>query len=321
MAGAVKPLLPDLAHSLDAIRGLRNFSAASYIQRKSTLINEYMRSHGLCVCVVGVSGGIDSAVVLGLLKAASKQVKSPIRQIVPVLVSVNSGNTLIHERDIYRRGILVCRSLGMKLVHINLTQAHTTIHTVVDRAVHIQGRPWAQNQLTTYARTPVLYYCATLYAQKDLPAVVCGTTNMDEGSYIGYFSKAADGMVDLQLLSDIHKSEVLAVGLKLAVSKEILQAAPCADRFDGKSDEEFFEFSYDFLELYLEYRMLPAQKQQAMRATWGKKSVQQFEILTGKIERLHKAGLHKYHASSPAVHLDVLNYAMPGGWAYRNWIK
>ena len=55
-----------------------------------------------------------------------------------------------------------------------------------------------------------------------------GTTNRDEGAYLGFFGKASDGMVDLQPISDLHKSEVRALATRLGVPAEIVEAAPRA---------------------------------------------------------------------------------------------
>ncbi|KNC85971.1 NAD+ synthetase [Sphaeroforma arctica JP610] len=62
--------------------------------------------------------------------------------------------------------------------------------------------------------------------------------------------QAGDGVVDVQLISDLHKSEVFKVGHELGVPKSTLEAAPSADLWDGQEDEEELGFTYDFIELY-----------------------------------------------------------------------
>jgi NAD+ synthase (glutamine-hydrolysing) len=92
--------------------------------------------------------------------------------------------------------------------------------------MNVQGKPWAAGQLAPYLRTPTLYYLTSLLTQEGMKAVVCGTTNRDEGAYLGFFGKASDGMVDLQLIADLHKSEVYALGKLLAVPEKILTRTP-----------------------------------------------------------------------------------------------
>jgi NAD+ synthase (glutamine-hydrolysing) len=53
-----------------------------------------------------------------------------------------------------------------------------------------------------------------------------------------YFCKAGDGVVDVQLIADLHKSEVFAVGRALNVPQQILSAAPSADLWEGQTDED-----------------------------------------------------------------------------------
>jgi NAD+ synthase (glutamine-hydrolysing) len=53
-----------------------------------------------------------------------------------------------------------------------------------------------------------------------------------------YFCKAGDGVVDVAIISDLHKSEVFAVGREIGVPQEILYAAPSADLWEGQEDEQ-----------------------------------------------------------------------------------
>ena len=59
--------------------------------------------------------------------------------------------------------------------------------------------------------------------------MVMGTGNHDEDGYLGYFCKAGDGVVDVQLIADLHKSEVFKVGALLGVPQSILSSPPSAD--------------------------------------------------------------------------------------------
>jgi NH3-dependent NAD+ synthetase len=63
--------------------------------------------------------------------------------------------------------------------------------------------------MRSYMRTPVGYYCAQLLSQAGTPCVVMGTGNRDEDGYLAYFCKAGDGVVDIQLIADLHKVTLL----------------------------------------------------------------------------------------------------------------
>lgn len=101
-------------------------------------------------------------------------------------------------------------------------------------------------------RTPVNYYVSQLLSQ-ETPCIVMGTGNKDEDGYLGYFCKAGDGVVDVQLIADLHKSEVFKVAEYLKIPDSILKAAPSADLWDGQTDEDEMGISYDFVELYTGY--------------------------------------------------------------------
>ena len=68
-----------------------------------------------------------------------------------------------------------------------------------------------------------------------------------------FFFFLGDGVVDIQLIGDLHKSEVFKVGRVVGVPESVLSAPPSADLWDGQTDEEELGFSYDFVELWTTY--------------------------------------------------------------------
>merc|ERR1712129_500923 len=97
-------------------------------------------------------------------------------------------------------------------------------------------------QLRSYMRTPVVYYIAQLLSSSGCPAVVMGTGNKDEDGYLAYFCKAGDGVVDVQLISDLHKHEVFAVGNALSVPQSILDAMKAEQMKNGLSSDALRQF-------------------------------------------------------------------------------
>src|SRR5882757_2118338 len=81
-------LFPELRTTLAALRRRRGFDAERYIQAKVIVLNTYLRKAGLNACVLGVSGGVDSAVALGLAARAQAQADSPITKIVAVMMPI-----------------------------------------------------------------------------------------------------------------------------------------------------------------------------------------------------------------------------------------
>ncbi len=310
-------LLPELLDALKALRARRNFDAERYVAAKVHMLNDYYRKSKLQAAVVAVSGGIDSALVLSLVCRAAKEPGSPIKKIVPISLPVFKSEYTKNQDSATSRGAEVIRKNGLQEIVYDLTPAYEVLKRVVDGGFGVEGQPWAAGQLVSYLRTPAIYYTTSLLSQCETPGLVCGTTNRDEGAYLGYVGKASDGIVDIQVISDLHKSEVRTVSRFLGVPQSILDAIPTGDMYDGRVDEEVFGASYDFVELFLLLRSLDDEAlRSAILAGFGPKAKAQFDHLSSKLEDLHRYNGHKYAVGSPAVHLDVLESGVPGGWTH-----
>lgn len=308
------------------IRKKRNFNPKDYIEQKSNLLNEYMNKYGLKACVIAISGGIDSAVVLGIVKKASEQTNSPIKKIVPMLLPILKSTGVTNQNEATNRGKELCEKLDLKPYIIDLTSVNNEIRKSLEPVIEIKGEDWAIGQLGPYSRTPVLYYTTSLLNQEGFGAIICGTTNKDEGAYLGYVGKASDGMVDVQVISDIHKSEVYQVAHELGIPKSIIEATPSGDMYDSRTDETVFGASYDFVELYLNYLNMEDSEKEKLISSLDEKSKEQFDFYAKNLENLHKYNLHKYMAKSPAVHLDLYDSSVKGGWdsyykVLREWLR
>lgn len=308
------------------IRKKRNFNPKDYIEQKSNLLNEYMNKYGLKACVIAISGGIDSAVVLGIVKKASEQTNSPIKKIVPMLLPILKSTGVTNQNEATNRGKELCEKLDLKPYIIDLTSVNNEIKKSLEPVIEIKGEDWAIGQLGPYSRTPVLYYTTSLLNQEGFGAIICGTTNKDEGAYLGYVGKASDGMVDVQVISDIHKSEVYQVAHELGIPKSIIEATPSGDMYDSRTDETVFGASYDFVELYLNYLNMEDSEKEKLISSLDEKSKEQFDFYAKNLENLHKYNLHKYMAKSPAVHLDLYDSSVKGGWdsyykVLREWLR
>jgi NAD+ synthetase len=303
-------LHPELAEALEAYRKSRRFDAPNFVRDKASVLNAYFREHQLSGAVIGVSGGVDSAIVLGLVHFARSLERSPIQRILAVSLPVFSRDAATNQECATDRARLVCTHFGVQPLAVDLSAAFLSLKKEVSQAVGIDGTGWADGQLVSYSRTPALYYLTSLLTREACPAVVVGTTNQDEGAYLGFFGKASDGMVDIQLISDLHKSEVYQVARYLRVPEVVVQATPTGDMFDGRTDEQVFGTPYDFVELYLGF--LRRDITMALSA----ESQRQFDSYATNLENLHRHNAHKYNVGSPAVHLDLYPGRVPGGWEH-----
>lgn len=309
-----------LKQALATSRWYRGFKVQSYIEKKVQIINEYMEKHRRTACVVAISGGIDSAVTYALVSEAKKQADSPIQEIVPIFLPVYKSEGATNQEDARAKAQELISLFGNEtLVEIDLSSVHAKLKETVDEAMGIFGDGWASGQLVSYLRTPTYYYATSLLSQKGLAPIVFGTTNRDEGAYLGYFGKASDGMVDVQTISDLHKNEVYQVGEKLGVPDSIMKATPTGDMYDNRSDEEVFGATYDFVELYLYYLDQPGFIQKKILRELNDEEREQFSLLKQNLDDLHNYNKHKYLGASPAVHLDVIRGKVKGGWKYNNF--
>ena len=133
-------------------------------------------------------------------------------------------------------------------------------------------------------------------------------------------------MVDVQLISDIHKSEVYKVANKLKIPKSIINAIPTGDMYDNREDIEVFGASYDFVEIYLNFLNLSVNDKKLFIKELSNVGKKQFKFYSNNLENLHKYNSHKYLGLSPAVHLDLFDSSISGGWIsykniYDNWLR
>lgn len=160
-----KKISEQLKSILNEIRNKRNFNAVEYIEQKSDLLNKYMNKYGLKACVIAISGGIDSAIVLGIVKRASEKENSPIKKIIPMLLPIMKSTGVTNQNEATNRGKELCESLGLKPYIIDLSSINNEIRNCLEPVIGISGEDWAIGQLGPYSRTPILYYTTSLLNQ------------------------------------------------------------------------------------------------------------------------------------------------------------
>ena len=183
--------------------------------------------------VIGISGGIDSALTSTLCAKTGK--------------SVICLNMPIHQHKAeYDRGHehidwLKNNFKNVTSHEVELTETFKSISTSLPSDI----QDWL-----TMANTRSRLRMTTLYAFAcHHKMLVVGTGNKVEDFGIGFFTKYGDGGVDLSPIADLMKSEVFALAKELGVVSSIQTAKPTDGLFaDGRSDEDQIGASYDELE-------------------------------------------------------------------------
>lgn len=186
--------------------------------------------------VIGISGGIDSAVVSTLCAKTGFPLlclEMPIHQ--------EAGQVNRAEKHIQW-----LRNQFPKVENqtVHLSPVYDTFYSVVEKSDNQYLSDLSLANTRSRLRMATLYYYAGLHGY-----IVVGTGNKIEDFGIGFFTKYGDGGVDISPIGDLMKSEVYAVAKGLGIIDEIQNAVPTDGLFgDNRSDEDQIGASYDELE-------------------------------------------------------------------------
>ncbi len=205
-----------------------------------TWLRDYCDNAGMEGFVVGISGGVDSALTSTLCALTGKKVlviSMPIRQ-------------RREEFDLATKHIadLEQRFDNVESAIIDLTETFTAFEALMPFEV--------EKEPLTMANTRARLRMTTLYAlAQSRRFLVAGTGNKVEDFGVGFFTKYGDGGVDLSPIADLTKSDVWAVGKEVGVIQEILDAPPTDGLWaDGRTDEEQIGATYPELEWAMDFK-------------------------------------------------------------------
>jgi len=198
---------------------------------------DYMKSSGMNCFIVGVSGGIDSAVVSTLAAETRYNVFAlgmPIHQ-NPEQESLSDA----HLKWLSEKYV------NVEAVKINLTNTFETFRYDLER--HATDNHALANTRSRL-RMVTLYQFAGQYK-----GIVVGTGNKVEDYGVGFYTKYGDGGVDIAPIADLYKTEVWELGKHLGVDSRIIEATPTDGLWnDGRTDEDQLGTTYVALEEAME---------------------------------------------------------------------
>ncbi len=225
-------------------------------------LQEQVRQAHVDGLLVGVSGGLDSAVVANLIKRAC-----PDNSLGVMMPIHTSDSNLIDARNVIEQA-------AIDSLTIDLTETHQVMYDQIQNGLQEKGQfnetndQLAGANLRARLRMSTLYTIATNYNY-----LVVGTDNAAEW-YTGYFTKYGDGGVDILPIVDFTKTEVREMAAFLGVPEQVVTKKPSADLWEDQTDEQEMGVSYDVIDAYLKGQEISA----ADKAT---------------IERMHQRTEHK----------------------------
>jgi NAD+ synthase len=176
--------------------------------------------------VVGLSGGIDSAVVSGLCaRAVGKE------SVMGIIMPSHSSPADVDDAE------LTAATWGIESTTIDLTGLYDQVIATLP-----PGNQMANANIKPRLRMITLYHHANT-----LGRLVVGTGNRSE-LMIGYFTKYGDGGVDLLPIGSLYKHQVRDLAREIGVPQCIIDRPPSAGLWEGQTDEDEMGLSYEVLD-------------------------------------------------------------------------
>ena len=231
-------------------------------------MRDYAMRAGADGYVVGLSGGVDSAVTAAL---AARAVGA--NHVLAVWLPCHS----LPEDEVYAR--MAAQALGLTLHTVDLSETCEALMAALP-----PGSDMARANLKPRLRMTAWYYLAQSHN-----CLVAGTGNKPE-MLVGYFTKYGDGGVDIEPLGELYKHEVRVLARVLGVPEPVITRAPSAGLWPGQTDEG---------ELGITYAELDA----ILAAMAADRAPDAPEAVVARVRRMIAASAHK-RAMPPTFHVE-----------------
>lgn len=237
------------------------------IERIVQWLRDQVKTANVDGLLVGVSGGLDSAVVANLIKRAVPD------HSLGVIMPLNSSPDSVNHAE------KVIEKCGIDKITIDLTETHNVMYTQIQDKLKQKGE-WKEknDQLSNANLRARLRMCTAYSLATNYNYLVVGTDNASEW-YTGYFTKHGDGGVDILPIVEFTKEEVREMARFLGVPDEVVNKKPSADLWEGQTDEDEMGTTYDKIDAYLKGDEIPEKDKEV-------------------IEKMHKRTEHKRKAAN-----------------------
>ena len=222
---------------------MRNWNALA--EEITSWISNYALENNIRSLVVGVSGGVDSAVTSTL----------SARTGIPTIVLNMPIHQKKHQNDLSTKHISWLKD-NFNNVEGRIVNLSKMYDSFVDAISENEVSDLALANSRARLRMTALYATAGSNG-----GMVVGTGNKVEDFGIGFYTKYGDGGVDISPIADLLKTEVYQIARELDIIEEIIQADPTDGLWeDGRSDEDQLGASYEELEWAMKESKYPSNK-------------------------------------------------------------
>lgn len=198
-------------------------------------LREQVKAAGCQGVVLGISGGIDSAVAAALAKRAFPD------HCMGLLMPCESNSQDVID------GRLLAKAIEIPYQLIDLDDPYRQLLRQFECSFRLEG---AAGKLLRANIKPRLRMLSLYYFAQAQNYMVLGTSNKSEIT-VGYATKYGDNGVDLQILGDLCKDEVYALARYLNIPEPLITKAPSAGLWGGQTDESEMGFTYKELDAYI----------------------------------------------------------------------
>ncbi|MCK4928170.1 MAG: NAD+ synthase [Methanosarcinales archaeon] len=205
-----------------------DFNQEETTKKITNFIRAYVKKSGTKGAVIGLSGGIDSAVTTYLaVKALGRE---------NVLAIIMPERSLTPAEDVLD-ATEVANILNIEFSVVDISETLNSFIMSIPEMV--EDDRMSMGNLKARVRMCNLYYYANM-----MNRIVVGTGNRTE-LLLGYFTKYGDGGVDIEPLGNLFKTQVQKLAAYLDVPKHIIDKPPSAGLWPGQTDEKELGMTYE----------------------------------------------------------------------------
>ena len=219
--------------TIDLLRGPDEL--AGLLDRKAEQLRAVFAEAGRARAVIGLSGGIDSAVALGLAARAL----GPENVITARLPSRHTEQVHLDDAE------LTARAVGLPADHMLTISIEPVLEGIAAARPSVHAEALRFGNASARSRMILIYDIAQEYG-----GLVMGTENRSE-YYLGYFTRFGDAASDVEPIADLYKTEVRHAATVLGLPESVITKHPTAGLWGGQTDEEELGFTYRAADLTL----------------------------------------------------------------------